>query len=191
MGWSEERVETLKKLWLEGHSASQIAKHLGGVTRNAVIGKVARLKLSSLGGAVRQEASAPRKLNPAPLSHPKPRPISVPVEAQAPDVVGNLALKPRPAAPPILASQPMPVLRLVETKLEPVPIYELPSNGCRYPVDEREGVHFFCGTPKGQGKPNYCADHHAICFTPAKPRPIQPFYERPRYERPIRSASEL
>ena len=46
MGWTDERVEDLKKLWLEGHSASQIAKHLGGVTRNAVIGKVHRLGLS-------------------------------------------------------------------------------------------------------------------------------------------------
>ncbi|WP_040308565.1 GcrA family cell cycle regulator, partial [Asticcacaulis biprosthecium] len=46
MSWTDERVETLKKLWQEGHSASQIAKQLGGVTRNAVIGKVHRLGLS-------------------------------------------------------------------------------------------------------------------------------------------------
>jgi GcrA cell cycle regulator len=47
MGWTEERVELLKKLWMEGLSASQIAGILGeGVTRNAVIGKVHRLKLS-------------------------------------------------------------------------------------------------------------------------------------------------
>ena len=46
MAWTEDRVEVLKKLWAEGHSASQIAKQLGGVTRNAVIGKVHRLGLS-------------------------------------------------------------------------------------------------------------------------------------------------
>jgi GcrA cell cycle regulator len=46
MGWTEERVSELKKLWAEGHSASQIAKKLGAVTRNAVIGKVHRLGLS-------------------------------------------------------------------------------------------------------------------------------------------------
>ena len=47
MGWTEERVEVLKKLWLDGFSASQIAKQLGdGLTRNAVIGKVHRLGLS-------------------------------------------------------------------------------------------------------------------------------------------------
>ncbi len=40
MSWTDERVELLKKMWSEGQSASQIAKELGGVTRNAVIGKV-------------------------------------------------------------------------------------------------------------------------------------------------------
>ena len=46
MAWTDERVELLKKLWAEGLSASQIAGRLGGVTRNAVIGKVHRLGLS-------------------------------------------------------------------------------------------------------------------------------------------------
>ena len=44
-GWTDERVEQLKKLWLLGWSASQIAKELGAVTRNAVIGKIHRLDL--------------------------------------------------------------------------------------------------------------------------------------------------
>ena len=47
MSWTDERVETLKKMWGEGQSASQIAKELGSVTRNAVIGKVHRLGLSN------------------------------------------------------------------------------------------------------------------------------------------------
>src|SRR3569832_557407 len=58
MGWNEERVELLKKLWLEGLSASHIAGVLGvGVTRNAVIGKVHRLKLT---GRAKPASSAPR-----------------------------------------------------------------------------------------------------------------------------------
>ena len=40
MSWTDERVELLKKLWADGLSASQIAAELGGITRNAVIGKV-------------------------------------------------------------------------------------------------------------------------------------------------------
>jgi GcrA cell cycle regulator len=51
MSWTDERVETLKKMWGEGQSASQIAKELGSVTRNAVIGKVHRLGLSNRAGA--------------------------------------------------------------------------------------------------------------------------------------------
>src|SRR6185295_12466315 len=58
MGWTEERVELLKKLWLEGLSASQIDGVLGeGVTRNAVIGKVHRLKLT---GRAKPASSTPR-----------------------------------------------------------------------------------------------------------------------------------
>ncbi len=59
MSWTDERVETLKKMWAEGQSASQIAKELGGVTRNAVIGKVHRLGLSNrVGGKEEDEAPA-------------------------------------------------------------------------------------------------------------------------------------
>jgi GcrA cell cycle regulator len=50
MTWTDERVETLKTMWTEGKSASQIARELGGVTRNAVIGKVHRLGLSNRNG---------------------------------------------------------------------------------------------------------------------------------------------
>src|ERR1700689_3208048 len=58
MSWTDERVEQLKSLWTEGLSASQIARTLGGVTRNAVIGKVHRLGLA--GRAPRPRAERPR-----------------------------------------------------------------------------------------------------------------------------------
>lgn len=62
MSWTDERVELLKKMWTEGKSASQIAKELGSVTRNAVIGKVHRLGLASriaTDSAETPEAAAP------------------------------------------------------------------------------------------------------------------------------------
>src|SRR5215211_2405368 len=59
MSWTDERVEMLKKLWSDGLSASQIAAELGGITRNAVIGKVHRLGLS--GRAKSPSSSAPRQ----------------------------------------------------------------------------------------------------------------------------------
>ena len=58
MSWTDERVELLKKLWADGLSASQIAAELGGITRNAVIGKVHRLGLSG-------RAKSPSSIGPA------------------------------------------------------------------------------------------------------------------------------
>lgn len=55
MDWNEERVEMLRRLWLQGQSASQIAAKLGGVTRNAVIGKAHRLRLSGRVTVVKRE----------------------------------------------------------------------------------------------------------------------------------------
>ena len=59
--WTDERVENLKKLWQEGLSASQIAGRLGGVTRNAVIGKVHRLGLSGRVNNTRPKLHRPRR----------------------------------------------------------------------------------------------------------------------------------
>ena len=78
MAWTEERVSELKKLWAEGHSASQIAKQLGGVTRNAVIGKVHRLGLSG-----RATPSRPVKRPPR-LARPKPQHVRTGVQAPKP-----------------------------------------------------------------------------------------------------------
>ena len=70
MSWTDERVETLKRMWAEGQSASQIAKELGGVTRNAVIGKVHRLGLSNRVGAPGQGDGEARDEAEARLSNP-------------------------------------------------------------------------------------------------------------------------
>src|SRR5829696_510993 len=89
--WTEERVELLKKLWSDGLSASQIAAEIGGVTRNAVIGKVHRLGLSGRGKAkaapprtrkATRAPSAPSPIAPgAPRSNvllaPVPQPLAV------------------------------------------------------------------------------------------------------------------
>ncbi len=67
MSWTDERVELLKKLWSDGLSASQIAAELGGITRNAVIGKVHRLGLS--GRAKSTSSAAPRQRKTRAPSH--------------------------------------------------------------------------------------------------------------------------
>lgn len=100
MSWTDDRVETLKRMWSEGQSASAIAKELGGVTRNAVIGKVHRLGLSNRTEEPEAAAPAPAPA-PEPVAREKPAaPRAVPQPAAAP-------LRPELAPEPV-AVQPEP-----------------------------------------------------------------------------------
>ena len=79
MNWTDERVEQLKKLWSDGLSASQIAAELGGITRNAVIGKVHRLGLSGRAKAPSSSAAAAAKAARHPhAARPRPRCAAIP-----------------------------------------------------------------------------------------------------------------
>src|SRR5579862_2686395 len=96
MGWTDERVELLKKLWQDGLSASQIAKQLGGVTRNAVIGKVHRLGLSGRATPskpTRTTFKAPRPARPVSAAPSAPRRFCEEVPA-AVEKCGTLAPSP-------------------------------------------------------------------------------------------------
>jgi GcrA cell cycle regulator len=129
MTWTDERVETLKRMWTEGQSASQIAKELGGVTRNAVIGKVHRLGLSNRNGAAVGTGAAdapeadvppdpvkPGAAQPAPASTPIRETVANVVEppTERPASIANVATLPGPSAPvpprrPVLVpGQPLP-----------------------------------------------------------------------------------
>ena len=80
MSWTEERIERLKTMWTEGATASQIADELGGVSRNAVIGKAHRLGLEARPSPVKpgeekeHRAAAAPAPKPAPAERPAPRP---------------------------------------------------------------------------------------------------------------------
>lgn len=66
--WTEDRVALLTKLWGEGKTAAEIATELGGVTRNAVIGKAHRLKLSGRVSPIQQNNKKPAKRVAAPVA---------------------------------------------------------------------------------------------------------------------------
>ena len=76
MSWTNERIAKLKKLWEKGLTASQIADELGGVSRNAVIGKAHRLGLQSRPSPVvtKEEAKAAAEKQAAPVAAPAPTP---------------------------------------------------------------------------------------------------------------------
>ncbi|MFC5737640.1 GcrA family cell cycle regulator [Sinirhodobacter huangdaonensis] len=113
MSWTDERVELLKKMWSEGQSASQIAKELGGVTRNAVIGKVHRLGLSNRAGA---EGAAPEAEAPAAKPAVDPAPTPEPV-----------ATRPEPAPEPVRAAPAQPVRPAAAPRPEPVAAVATPA----------------------------------------------------------------
>ena len=140
--WSDDRVTTLSKLWLDGLSASQIAKQLGGVTRNAVIGKVHRLGLSGR-GAPSAPTRAPR------LAAPRPR---RPVRAAVPTA------RPSPPAP---TSQLMPTPEepgLVDT------LVQLGAHACKWPIGDPKSPGFsFCGR-RTDGR--YCEAHERLGVRP-------------------------
>jgi GcrA cell cycle regulator len=116
MSWTDERIETLRKMWDSGMTATQIAEELGGVSRNAVIGKAHRLGLASRPSPVKPNATEAKAAAPAAEAAPAPRPAPAPKPVPAP------APEPREAEPaPAASAQPAaprpaadgPVLRSV------------------------------------------------------------------------------
>lgn len=199
MSWTDERVETLKRMWAEGQSASQIAKELGGVTRNAVIGKVHRLGLSNRvpgSGAEEQHAedsAAPadsgRGADPvearlAAAATPAREPDPAPASATAP-AAGGTTVVPMPARKTIVpAGQPLPPqpalneispealasVREVEKRARKLTLMELTERTCKWPIgDPATDDFWFCGLPTQAGKP-YCDAHVGVAFQPMSAR---------------------
>ncbi len=183
MSWTDDRVEKLKKMWGEGQSASQIAKELGGVTRNAVIGKVHRLGLSNRSGGG-GSAKADSKAKAAPKADPKPKAKAKPATPATPAAVPE----PRPMSPArkqiIPAGQPLPPqpsaneispealakVNEVEKKAKKLKLMELTERTCKWPVGDPATEDFwFCGLPVQQGKP-YCEAHVGVAFQPMSAR---------------------
>jgi GcrA cell cycle regulator len=158
MAWNDERVDLLKKLWSDGLSASQIAGRLGGVTRNAVIGKVHRLGLSGRATTSRMKSHRPRARAQSTRRLMKPRFANI----------GNPALRQlylgdtEPYTPPAEEL----VIPLNERKS----IQTLTEASCRWPIGDPQLADFhFCGRNKITGLP-YCDFHARRAFQPPQPR---------------------
>jgi GcrA cell cycle regulator len=140
MGWTDERVEQLKALWGEGLSASQIARVLGGVSRNAVIGKVHRLGLAGRAGPARTER--PRSA--------VPRKSVVHVAAPAPQIVEE--------DPIVLEDGHFATVLTVNDRM------------CRWPIGDPSETEFhFCGHKPKLGSP-YCEAHARKAYQPQPQR---------------------
>lgn len=153
MGWDEKRVEHLKKLWADGYSCSQIAARMGGLTRNAVIGKVSRLGLPSRPTAFRTPTSKKRR----------PRSLNRPTWRWG---------KPKSLVP--IPTEPLPPPH--ETDIPRKSFLELDERrDCKFICGEPKGPFEkqFCGEPRVEGLP-YCEVHSVRCFNPPQPRASRP-----------------
>ena len=114
MSWTDERIATLKKMWEGGSTASQIAEELGGVSRNAVIGKAHRLGLKSRPSPVKAAEKKKTAPTPKPAAKPAvkkaaPRPAAPPAPTPAPAAApAQPTAQPAPRADAAIPSQPMP-----------------------------------------------------------------------------------
>lgn len=148
MAWTDERVEQLKKLWAEGLSAAQIANKMGGVTRNAVIGKVHRLGLSG-------------RATPA-----KPQRGCAPSLERKEGVV---AKEPQPEVKSVIP-EPEFIAPLVLDTGDRTTVSTIKNNMCKWPIGDpaKEDFHF-CGQSTATGK-SYCAYHAHLAFQPPQRR---------------------
>lgn len=170
MNWTDERVERLKKLWADGLSASQIAAQLGGVSRNAVIGKVHRLNLpgrAKSGGQAsvrtKRTTAAPRAPNyagrtAAQATRTVSRSSGGAQLKEDLDVVASEEIDTRPMEDVVV-----PISRRLS-------LVELSERTCKWPVGDplQEGFHF-CGNDSGDGSP-YCSYHAKLAFQPSSER---------------------
>ena len=151
MGWTDDRVELLKRLWLEGLSASQIAKQFGGVTRNAVIGKVHRLGLS--GRATPSQPSRTTFKTPRP-----PRPMVSHQVSPRRAIERHAQSAPAPR-PPVYVEQPGTATVLT-----------LGAHMCKWPIGDPSTEDFtFCGRRASDEGP-YCVDHARLAYQPPQAR---------------------
>ena len=193
MAWSDERVAILKKMWLEGNSASEIAKVLGNITRNAVIGKVHRLGLSnrdanaSKSGTITSKVTKgvkrgrpPKKIDkevkkrgrPQKLKEPRDFPEITDDKNKSATSIGNETRSSDSNLKVVsdLSEETLKNLLKVEMKAKKISLMELTERTCKWPIgDPATETFWFCGHESEPGKP-YCKTHISIAFQPISQR---------------------
>jgi GcrA cell cycle regulator len=202
MSWTDERIDRLKSMWEKGLTASQIADELGGVSRNAVIGKAHRLGLKSRPSPVKANDG---EAKPAPKPKAKPvekaaaprasAPSSAPSERVIPTYATPSVAQPRTDMPKIVSIgpggfmrqgpgdqqapiPPAPPRRLVPAKPSPeiadkTSLLDLNERVCRWPMGHPGEPDFhFCGVAVNPGFP-YCVEHCGRAYQAQLPRGVR------------------
>ena len=192
MAWSDERVAVLKKMWLEGNSASEIAKELGDITRNAVIGKVHRLGLSnrdtnvSKAGVTAEKSikglkrGRPPKIKTESKKRGRPQKITQPKDPNDTTLERGRAISGSGTTERLndsrlevvsdLGEETLKDLLKVEMKSKKISLMDLTERTCKWPIgDPATDKFWFCGHEAEPGKP-YCKTHISIAFQPITQR---------------------
>jgi len=175
MSWTDERVARLSKLWAEGLSASQIANDLGGVTRNAVIGKVHRLGLSGRAKPAGKSSNAPRrKSTTTSRASSGGGGSSTYARASASRAstrtVGNAALKMELNADAEIHIEEKRAEDVVVPISRKLTLMQLTETTCKWPTGDPTMPGFsFCGQTSEEDKP-YCEFHSKLAFQPPNER---------------------
>jgi len=158
--WTPERTNALIALWDEGHSTAEIGRRLG-VTKNAVVGKVHRLRLPKRGSPIHGGPG---------YSGRSTAPVSLPRAPAAPRPMASAPIRPAPAAAQAPAAAPPKPQPIIPTAVyEPMPtnvikLSALTSDMCSWPIGDPGTAGFrFCGRSAVTGKP-YCAEHCSIAY---------------------------
>ncbi len=169
MSWTDERVARLAKLWAEGLSASQIANDLGGVTRNAVIGKVHRLGLSGRDKPAGRSGATPRRKPAARSSGNSSRNGGARSRPRTTTrTVGNTVIK--IDFEESVAFEPRPVEELTKPVSRELTLLQLSESTCKWPTGDPTMPGFsFCGHSTDDEKP-YCQYHSKLAFQPPSER---------------------
>jgi len=199
MSWTDERIERLKKMWHDGATASQIADELGGVSRNAVIGKAHRLGLEQRPSPVKPGEEKEKKAAATPAAAaPKPAakaeaPAARVAAAATPGPSGHVPTPQRPPSDLQYRSigpggfirqgpgeqqapiPPAPPRRLIPAKPSPevadkTSLLDLNDRICKWPMGHPGEPDFhFCGQPSNPGFP-YCVQHCGVAYQAQLPR---------------------
>ncbi len=170
MNWTDERVEKLKKLWSEGLSASQIAAQLGGVSRNAVIGKVHRLSLPGRAKAGGTAAATRPKQRPATSAPRAPNYASRVTTRTVTRPAGAIVLK-EEIEVDLVAEQDFSVRTDVVVPMSRrLELTQLTERTCKWPIGDplKEEFHF-CGNDSPEASP-YCTFHARLAYQPSAER---------------------
>lgn len=180
MGWTDERVEKLKKLWSEGLSASQIAAQLGGVSRNAVIGKVHRLCLpgrAKAGGTqaarpVKRTTSAPRAPNYASQRTSSTNATATSTTTRTVTRTAGATMMKEEIEESVY--QEMEIAPSRNNVVVPISrrlgLTDLTERTCKWPVgDPMKDDFHFCGNDSPDASP-YCNYHQRLAYQPSGER---------------------